>query len=310
MVQNFLSRPARILVTGADGQIGYFLDRAASADAFFDVISLADDKLDISDSAAVQQQLDLHMPDYVVNTSGFNAVDRVEQERERCFALNRDAVETLAIACGQLSIPLFHLSSDYVFDGHYESGYTEADEATPLGIYGDSKWLGEELLRKVLPQHIILRVSWVFSTVGDNFMQRALHQAREQSVISAVDDRRGCPTSAADIARVIIAMLKQFHNGADSWGTYHYCGAEVTSRYGFTEAVLSAAGQYEELQAKQLLPISSREMVADAERPASSVLVCSKLLNAFGIRQIPWRHELISMMRLLYQEQEEQSKSA
>ncbi len=308
MVQDFLSRKVKLLITGADGQIGYFLDRAAAGDAFFDVIALTDAQLDISDAAAVQVQLDLHAPDYVVNTAGFNAVDRVEAERERCFALNADAVKTLAMACDQRAIPLIHLSSDYVFDGHYASGYTEADKATPLGLYGESKWQGEELLRAVLQQHIILRVSWVFSTVGDNFMQRALSQARQQAIITAADDRRGCPTSAADIARVIIAMLKQIHNGADNWGTYHYCGAEVTSRYGFTEAVLAAAGQYEALQAKQLVPVSSKD-ADDAERPASSVLVCSKLLNAFGIRQIPWRHELINMVRMHYQAQKTEKTS-
>jgi len=309
MAQEFLSRPAKILITGADEQIGYFLNLAATADGFFDVVALTDQQLDISDKEAVQQQLDLHLPDYVVNTSGFNAVDRVETEQERCFDLNTGAVENLGLACGPLSIPLLHLSSDYVFDGHYASGYTEDDEASPLGLYGESKWQGEELLRNVLPQHIILRVSWVFSTIGDNFMQRALQQAREQDEISAADDRRGCPTSATDIARVILAILKQVHNGAENWGTYHYCGAEVTSRYGFTEAVLATASQYEKLSAVELIPVSSSQQCHDAERPASSVLVCTKLLNAFGIRQIPWRHELINMLKLQYQEQAEEESA-
>ncbi len=305
-MQDFLSTPAKILITGADGQIGRFLYQAASADAFFNVVAYSDAELDISNPDQVQVALDEHLPDYVINTTGFNAVDRAEEEFGRCFALNADAVEILGRACGELSIPLVHLSSDYVFDGHYASGYKEDDQPTPLGLYGESKWQGEERLRAVLPQHIILRVSWVFSTIGDNFMRRALQQAREQQSISAVDDRRGCPTSAADIARVITAMLKQIHNGADNWGTYHYCGAEVTSRYGFTEAVLAAAGQYEKLAAETLEPISSSELCSDAERPASSVLVCNKLLNAFGIRQIPWRNELIAMIRLQYQEQSQQ----
>lgn len=305
-MQDFLSTPAKILITGADGQIGSFLNQMASADAFFNVVAYSDAGLDISDPDQVQQVLDEHLPDYVINTTGFNAVDSAEEESERCFALNADAVEILGRACGALSVPLFHLSSDYVFDGHYASGYKEDDQSSPLGLYGESKWQGEERLRAVLPQHIILRVSWVFSTIGDNFMRRALQQAREQQSIRAVDDRRGCPTSAADIARVITAMLKQIHNGAENWGTYHYCGAEVTSRYGFTEAVLAAAGQYEKLTAETLEPISSSELCSDAERPASSVLVCNKLLNAFGIRQIPWRNELIAMVRLQYQEQSQQ----
>ncbi|GGK83675.1 dTDP-4-dehydrorhamnose reductase [Amphritea balenae] len=304
MEQDFLTTPARILITGADGQIGYFLNQAAVTDPFFSVVALTDHEFDISDPEQVQRQLDLHMPDYVINTTGFNTVDRAGTQSERCVALNTDGVENLALACGDLSIPLFHLSSDYVFDGHYESGYTEEDQASPLGLYGETKWQGEERLRTALPQHVILRVSWVFSTVGDNYMRRSLQQAREQKCISAVDDRRGCPTSATDIARVIMAMLKQLHNGAENWGTYHYCGAEVTSRYGFTEAVLAAASQYEKLKAEELKPISSSELCSDAERPASSVLVCTKLLNNFGIRQIPWRSELVVMIREQYQNEE------
>ena len=304
MTQDFLTTPAKILITGADGQIGYFLNQVTRSDPFFSVVAFTDAELDISNREQVQKKLDQHLPDYVINTTGFNAVDRVEVESERCLALNRDAVENLATACGDLAIPLLHLSSDYVFDGHYESGYTEADQASPLGLYGESKWQGEELLRAALPQHVILRVSWVFSTIGDNFMRRALMQAREQEEIFAADDRRGCPTSAGDVARVIVAILKQIHNGADNWGTYHYCCAEITTRYGFTEAVLAAAGQYEKLKVEKLVPISSSQLGSDVERPASSVLVCNKLLNDFGIRQLPWRNQLVGMIRDHYQNEE------
>ena len=304
MTQDFLTTPAKILITGADGQIGNYLNQIAQGEPFFSVVALTDAELDISSREQVQQQLDRYLPDYVINTTGFNAVDQVEVEPDRCLALNRDAVENLAKACGDLAIPLLHLSSDYVFDGHYESGYTEADQASPLGLYGESKWQGEELLREALPQHVILRVSWVFSAIGDNFMRRALLQAKGQEEIFAADDRRGCPTSASDIARVIVAILKQLHNGAENWGTYHYCCAEITTRYGFTEAVLAAAGQYEKLKAEKLVPISSSQLGNDAERPASSVLVCNKLLNDFGIRQLPWRSQLVAMIREHYQSDE------
>ncbi|MBU2964006.1 dTDP-4-dehydrorhamnose reductase [Amphritea sp. 2_MG-2023] len=304
MTQDFLTTPAKILITGVDGQIGYFLNQATESDPFFSVVAFTDSKLDISSREQVQKQLNEHQPDYVINTTGFNAVDRAEANSERCFALNRDAVENLALACSELAIPLIHLSSDYVFDGHYESGYTEDDQARPLGLYGESKWQGEEVLRSVLAKHVILRVSWVFSTIGDNFMRRALLQARQQEEICAADDRRGCPTSASDIARVIAAILKQLHNGAENWGTYHYCCAEVTTRYGFTEAVLAAAGQYEKLKVEKLIPISSSDLGSDAERPASSVLVCTKLLNHFGIRQRPWRSQLVAMIREQYQNEE------
>ena len=301
MLQAFVPQPAKLLIIGSDSQIGHFLLLAAAADSFYETVPFTDAELDIDDQALLEQTLDKIKPDYVINTSGYNDVDQAERDPDECYRQNTHAVGKLAQACADREIALLHLSSDYVFDGHYASGYAEDDEATPLGVYGDSKWRGEQVLREKLAQHLILRVSWVFSPVGDNYMQRTLQQARSRDVISAADDRRGCPTSAADIARVIVAMLKQVHNGADVWGTYHYCGAEVTSRYGFSEAVLAAAGQFEEFRASEIRAVPSREYSTDTERPASSVLVCKKLLNAFGIRQIPWRHELISVVKTLYQ---------
>jgi dTDP-4-dehydrorhamnose reductase len=222
--------------------------------------------------------------------------------------VNSEAVRGLAEVCAELGIILIHLSSDYVFDGHYASGYSESDEVAPLGVYGDSKWQGEEHIRRLLPHHIILRVSWIFSEHGTNFLLRLLDQARREKRVLAVDDRRGCPTSAGDVARVLVAILKQVASGAEAWGTYHYCGAEATTRYGFSEAILAAARQYEELAVVELVPVSSRDLPEAAERPASSVLKCKKLLNTFGIRQRPWRTELQQLVRALYEERSEQAE--
>lgn len=301
--------PSRILVTGADGQIGQALSARLLQDPDFVVIARTSSQLDITREKPLEEQLALELPDFVVNCAGFNRVDPAERDPQRAYAVNRDGVASLAELCASLSIPLVHLSSDYVFDGHYASGYSEEDEVAPLGIYGDSKWQGEEQIRRLLPRHLILRVSWIFSETGRNFLLRTLQQAREQKRILAVDDRRGCPTSADDVARVLAAILKQLVNGAEAWGTYHYCGAEITTRYGFSEAILAAARQYEELAVRELVPVSSKEMPEEAERPASSVLKCSKLLNAFGIRQRPWRSELQRVIRLIHEREEsEQSR--
>ena len=257
-------------------------------------------QLDITHSEKLAAALAQELPDYVVNCAGFNRVDPAERDPQRAYAVNATAVAQLAELCAELSIPLLHLSSDYIFDGHYASGYSEDDEPAPLGIFGDSKWQGEEHIRRLQPRHIILRVSWIFSEGGSNFLLRTLEQARSETRILAVDDRRGCPTSADDVARVLTAILKQLANGAEAWGTFHYCGAEITTRYGFSEAILAAARQYEELAVSELVPVSSREMPEAAERPASSVLKCSKLLNTYGIRQRPWRVELQRLIRHLY----------
>lgn len=301
MASDFFNRPVRILIIGANGQVGRELVSQAGSDAFFEVIGLPRRQLDITDADQIEQRLDEHRPEYVINCAAFNRADAAEKQRKFCFALNAEALESLARACATRDIPLLHLSTDYVFDGHYASGYAENDAVHPLGAYGESKWLGEELLRRTLAHHIILRVSWVFSDRGHNFLIRTLEEARRDTEIAAVDDRRGCPTAAADVARVLLAIVKQLSCGAQAWGTYHYCGAEVTTRYAFCEAIIAAAGQYEALKVERLVPVAGRDFPTEAERPATSVLKCRKLLSTFGIRQRPWRNELVSVIRTLYE---------
>lgn len=292
--------PVKILITGADGQSGSAIARLAEADGFFSVIALNRKQLDVTQPERIVAALDRYLPDYVINCAGLNSADRAERDPQRAMLLNAEAPRHLAVACGDLSIPLIQLSTDYVFDGHYASGYTEEDATQPLGAYGDSKLQGELNIRQTLPRHIILRTSWLFSDRGDNFMLRLLSEARESSVMYAVDDRRGCPTSAFDLARVVLAIIKQLSCGAEAWGTYHYCGAEVTTRYGFSEAVIAAARQYEDLKVDHIQPVASKDFVTEAQRPATSVLKCGKILNVFGIRQRPWRSELQRLIREYY----------
>nr|WP_067290561.1 dTDP-4-dehydrorhamnose reductase [Marinobacterium profundum] len=301
MASDYFNRPARILITGANGQVGRELVGQAGADVFFDVIGLTRRQLDITDTAKIRQQLEQHRPDYVINCAAFNRADAAQKQREYCMRVNAEALQQLASACAELDIPLIHLSTDYVFDGHYASGYRENDAVRPLGVYGDSKWQGEELLRQAHARHIILRVSWVFSGSGHNFLIRTLEQARTEVELVSVDDRRGCPTAATDVARVVLAIVKQLTCGADAWGTYHYCGAEITTRYAFSEAIIATASQYEALKVERLTPVASKNFPTEAERPASSVLKCTKLLSTFGIRQRPWRGELVSLVRQLYE---------
>ncbi|WP_151705170.1 dTDP-4-dehydrorhamnose reductase [Nitrincola alkalilacustris] len=293
--------PVKLLITGAEGQAGSEIARLADADPDFNVLALGRRKLDVTSEQSIQAQLDAFLPDYVINCAGFNRVDAAEHNPDLAFSINAEGPRLLALACGELSIPMLHLSTDYVFDGQYASGYTEDYETAPLGIYGLSKLQGEEAIRQVLPRHIILRTSWLFSESGDNYMLRLLDQARRQEVIHAYNDRRGCPTPASDLARVAIAILKQLSNGAEGWGTYHYCGAEVTTRYGFSETIIAAARQYEELAVIDLVPVSSDEYPSDAQRPASCVLKCKKILNTFGVRQRPWRSELQRLIRHYYE---------
>lgn len=292
--------PVKILITGADGQSGSAIARVAKVDNFFEVISLNRKQLDITQPDKIMAALDKYLPDYVINCAGLNSTDRAEREPNKAILLNSDAAKYLAIACGDLSIPIIQLSTDYVFDGHYASGYMEQDETRPLGAYGESKLQGELYIQQMMPRHIIIRTSWLFSDCGNNFMLRTLKEARENNLMYGVDDRRGCPTSAFDLARVVLAVIKQLSCGAEAWGVYHYCGAEVTTRYGFCEAVIAAARQYEQLKVDEIKPVAAKDFVTEAERPSTSVLKCNKILNVFGVRQRAWRSELQRLIREYY----------
>jgi len=291
--------PVKVLVTGAEGQIGRAFVLQASAEECFEVISYNHRQLDITNKRVIDERLADQLPHYVVNCSGFNNVDASEANSALAYAVNADGASNLAQSCAELSIPLLHISSDYIFDGHYDSGYTETDDPAPLGAYGKSKLMGEVNIRQHQPQHIILRVSWLFSESGRNYLTRVLESAREHKVLRAADDRRGCPTSSMDVARVLIAILKQLDTGADAWGTYHYSGAEITTRYAFTEAIIAAASQYEELAVNRIDAIPSTEEQG-AERPTSAVLKCTHILNTFGVRQRPWRVDLQRLIREIY----------
>jgi dTDP-4-dehydrorhamnose reductase len=293
-------RRIKILVTGPKEQVGKALISAGAHSEVFEVLSATSNAPDLRDKQVVASVLEQSNPDFVVNTLGYNSVVVSEKKVDLCYLLNRDFLAILAEVCDEKDIPIIHLSTDHVFDGHYASGYSEDDETIPLGIFGKSKWQGEEVLRKKLDKHLILRVSWVFSQWNENYLTRSLANARLKLEMFAADDRQGCPTSAEDIGRVILAAILQLNDGAKAWGTYHYCGAEVTTRFKFLQAIYERALLHEPLVTKKLHSVPRSELYANAERPASSVLNCKKLLRNFGIQQRHWREELTKVMDTIY----------
>lgn len=154
--------PVKILITGADGQSGSAIARTAEQDNFFEVIALNRKQLDVTQPEKIVAALDKYLPDYVINCAALNSADRAEREPHKAMSINAEAAKHLAAACGDLSIPIIQLSTDYVFDGHYASGYTELDETKPLGVYGQSKLQGELNVQQFMPRHIIIRTSWLF----------------------------------------------------------------------------------------------------------------------------------------------------
>ena len=196
----------------------------------------------------------------------------------------------LATACQKSEIPLYHISTDYVFDGSKQGAYLETDPVAPLGIYGESKAKGEALLRATLERHIILRTSWVFSATGNNFVKTMLRLGKERNELGIVDDQHGCPTSARSIADVLLQITDRYLEAGDiEWGTYHYCNQFETTWFGFAQTIFERVGGFENLK---LNAITSSDYPTPVRRPRNSILDCGKIEMRLGIKQMNWIDEL------------------
>jgi len=289
----------RILVTGANGQVGRELTSCGRQKGF-EILARDRAALDITDPSSVEKEVRQPGVSLVVNAAAYTAVDQAELEPEFAFSVNRDGPALLASACAKARIPLIHISTDYVFGGAKKNPYLETDPVSPLGVYGKSKAEGDAEIRNLLREHIIVRTSWVYGVHGDNFVKTMLRLARENESVRVVADQFGCPTYAADLAEAILliaAKLREF--GESDWGTYHYCGKGVTSWHGFAEAIFVVARQYTNLVIKVVEPMATTEYPTLAKRPANSVLDCSLIENHLGIAPKPWNESLSKMLRQL-----------
>ena len=171
---------------------------------------------------------------------------------------------------------------------------SEEDTVSPLGIYGESKWQGEEAIRQNLNNYLILRVAWVFGTQGNNFVKTMLRLGKERDELNVVADQYGGPSPAKDIAKTLITLVNQYKkNKSLDWGTYHYCGTEKTTWYDFAKEIFEQAFEMGLLNKKvKVNPITTAEYPTPAKRPSNSMLNCLKLKTTFNIEMPNWRDAL------------------
>ncbi len=288
----------KLLVLGGDGQVGCELRRLAWP-ADYRVTAFDRGDLDITVPGAVAATVARERPDIVVNAAAYTAVDRAESEPEIAWATNCTGPANLAAACREAAIPLVHISTDYVFDGEKAGPYTEDDPVHPLGVYGASKEAGDRAVRGALPRHVILRTAWVYSAHGHNFVKTMLRLAGERPRLRVVADQIGSPTSAADLAAAIGAIVTQLNTGNSAWGTYNFAGGGRASWHGFAEAIFELAAPW-----RGAPPLVEAILTADyptaARRPKNSVLDCTRIGDAFGIVPRPWREALAEVIAELY----------
>lgn len=285
----------RLLVTGANGQVGHELVRRGGAY----VVGLDRAALDVTDREAVRRAVAEHAPDVVANAAAYTAVDRAESDEAAAFAVNRDGPAYLAAACAEAGIPLIHLSTDYVFDGTKGAPYVETDPVSPLGAYGRSKAAGEEAVRERLGPHVILRTSWVFGGHGPNFVRTMLRLMAERDELRVVADQRGNPTAAADIARAVLQVGERMEEGATAWGTFHFAGQPDTTWHGFAEAILEEVRRHGPVRAERVEPIPTSAYPTPAARPADARLGGTKISEAWGIAPPDWRPALRTVVSSL-----------
>lgn len=302
----------RILLTGANGQVGHAL-RASLAPLGEVVCATRDGKL--ADDGSACQVADLDQPDglanlierlkpeVVVNAAAYTAVDRAESEPDAAFRANAEAVGAMAAACAKRGALLVHYSTDYVFPGNDPRPRREDDPTEPLNVYGASKLAGEEAIRASGCQHLLFRVSWVYSARGHNFLRTMLRLAEERDKLHVVDDQIGAPTPAHWIAEATaraIAVQRAGDNGgavAPASGTWHLAPTGETSWHGFAEAIFNLAVAQGLVSRRPLvLPITSSEYPAPARRPARSLLDASRMQRDFGIGLPHWHDGLVQVL--------------
>ncbi len=293
-----------MLITGASGQLGRELTEQAQLKAC-SVQAPPEDDLDITDQAGLDRVMTVYQPDVVINTAAYTQVDKAETEEALAFEVNKTGCANLARVCASEKIPLIHISTDYVFNGQKGTPYLETDPMSPLGVYGRSKAEGEAALRSILTEHLILRTSWLYGRHGQNFVKTMLRLATSRTEIQVVADQFGSPTSAADLAQVILTLVDRLRAGSDiQWGTYHYCGQGVISWYTFAQEIMRLVHRHDGTETATVVPVATADYPAAAKRPAYSALNCSRIKQNFGISLRPWTESLeITIRQLLVDRQ-------
>lgn len=284
----------KILVTGANGQVGHCLQQQLHKNGW-DFVALTRAELDISNVTAVDAAIAQIQPDVIINAAAYTAVDKAEQEQELAYAINRDGPANLARAAKNSGAAILHISTDYVFAGDAADTYSEDDATSPQGVYGKSKLEGEQAVAVANDKHIILRTAWVFGEHGNNFVKTMIRLGSSRDTLGIVADQEGGPTYAGDIAGALLSIVKHYAAGnPTSWGIYHYSGAPHISWFGFAQQIFTEVAQAElyNKAVPQLNAITTADYPTPAKRPANSKLNCDKIAQVFGISPSDWQSAL------------------
>lgn len=276
----------KILITGANGQLGNEFRTLATRHPEHSFIFLSRQELSISDADSVREVLKSHHPHWVVNCAAYTAVDKAETEKELAMAINAEAAGVLAAVCAELNAKFIHISTDYVFDGSSAQPYREDAATGPINTYGQSKLIGEQLVLQKNPNAIIIRTSWVYSFFGNNFVKTMMRLMKERESINVVSDQVGSPTYAADLANAIMHIINN-NNASGAKGIFHYSNEGQISWYEFAQAIKELTGS-----SCAVNPIPSSQFPTPAKRPQYSLLDKTRIRSVFHVEIPDWRESL------------------
>ena len=281
----------KILVTGANGQLGQCLQKISSQFEEFEFIFTDSETLDITNKEEVNDFFWQNAPDFCINAAAYTAVDLAETDIEKAFLVNADGTENLAEACAENNAQFIHVSTDYVFDGENNLAYTEEDFTNPLGVYGASKLAGDELALEVNPCSVILRTSWVYSEFGKNFVKTMLNLFATKEELSIVADQFGQPTNANDLAEAIMKIIK---SEKITPGIFNFSNLGRISWFDFAEKIAELSEAKIKLNA-----IETSQYPTPAKRPKNSVLDLDKISKTYGVQLKPWEESLEGCVQIL-----------
>ena len=280
-----------ILITGANGQLGRSLRRLGGVSPhnylFTDVA-----ELDITDAAAVLRTVEERRIDVIVNCAADTDVERAEEDEPTAELLNHKAAGNLAAAAKATGATLFHVSTDYVFDGTAHTPYTEDGTPSPLGAYGRTKLAGERAVMASGCRYLIFRTAWLYSEYGNNFLKTMLRLTSERDTLQVVFDQIGTPTYAGDLALAIFSIIES-ERYAGNEGVYHFTDEGVCSWYDFATEIAAAAGH----DSCRIIPCHTSEFPTKAARPAYSVLDKTKIKTTFQMDIPHWRESMIYCLK-------------
>ena len=284
----------KILVTGANGQLGWELTQLAASYPMYEFIFADRSMFDLSKPELFESLIQQWAPQAIINTAAYTAVDKAEAEKDVANLINATAVAELARISGKDDILFVTFSTDYVFNGNASSPYLTDTIIDPVNFYGTTKAQGEVMALAVNPNTIIIRTSWVFSSHGNNFVQTMIRLMKERATLNVVSDQIGRPTYAKDLAIATLKIINEVSGGKKIHGVYHYANKGVTSWFEFAQQIKKNAGLSCELN-----PINTTQFPTPAKRPAYSVLDTQKMETAINIDIPSWESSLFACQKML-----------